>query len=553
MNLQIKNSVKFLFTLAVLITACNCTPSDKTPKPTPPPGLDATIGSLTQLYQPGDIPVIGYGIVAGLPGTGSSECPPALREVLIKYIWQQLPAESRINPESFINSQDTAVVEVYGVIPSLASRGRNFDVKVRALSSTQTVSLDGGRLYSTELKESSRLKTFDQFAKPLALAQGPIFINKLDHATPVTTEAYILGGGITSESTTVSLTLNSPDYILANAIRNRINERFGPKTAKAISPQQVQIEIPNQFLQEKDTFFTMVRLLYLAGTPQLRQQRINDLVDKLIHQQNKRDSELALTTIGTPALDKLFPLLQSNDQAVRFYASRCVLSIGNTVAVPVMSQIINDRNSPYRIEAIKAIATYAKRKDAIPILNVALIDADFDVKFAAYEQLRKLDDISVSRTLIAGDFFIDSVTCTGPKTIFVSRSTSPRVVLFGSPIFCKKNIFVKSPNDEIMINASPNQNAVSVMRKHPKRPKLLGPLNTSFELIDIIQALCQDPDTEKTPGIRPGLGVLYTDLIALLQQMCLKGVVNAQFVAGDLTHVEQIPASTPKSEENITK
>lgn len=549
MNFQIKNSGKFLIPIAVIIAICSCTPSEKMVKPTPP-GLGATIGSLTQLYQPGDIPVVGYGIVAGLPGTGSSECPPVLREVLIKYIWQQLPAESRINPESFIDSRDTAVVKVYGVIPSLASRRQNFDVKVRALSSSQTVSLDGGRLYSTQLKESSRLQTFDQFAKPLAVAQGPIFINKLDNTAPVTTEAYVLGGGIASESTPVSLTLNSPDYILANAIRNRINERFGPKTAKAISPQQVQIEVPKQFLQEKDTFFTMVRLLYLAKTPQLRQQRITALVDKIIQQQNKRYSELALTAIGTPALDKLIPLLQSDDQAVRFHAARCVLSIGNTVATPIMNQIINDRNSPYRIEAVKAIATYAERKDAIPILNAALADTNIDIKLTAYEHLRKLNDISVSHKLIAGDFFVDNVTCPGPKTIFVSRSDSPRVVLFGSPIYCKKNIFIKSPNDEIIINASPNQNAVSVMRKHPKRPKLLGPLNTSFVLTDIIQALCQDPDTEKTPGIRPGLGVPYTDLVALLQQMCFKGATNARFVAGDLTSVEEIPASSPKSEEN---
>jgi flagellar basal body P-ring protein FlgI len=531
MNFQIKNSGKFLITIAVIITTCSCAPTDKTIKSSPL-GLGATVGSLTQLYQPSDIPVVGYGIVAGLPGTGSSECPPVLREVLVKYIWQQLPAESRINPESFIDSQDTAVVKVYGVIPSLASRGQNFDVKVRALSSSQTVSLDAGRLYSTELKESSRLQTFDQFAKPLAVAQGPIFINKLDNTAPVNTEAYVLGGGIASESTPVSLTLTAPDYILANAMRNRINERFGPKTAKAISPQQVQIEVPKQFLQEKDTFFTMVRLLYLAETPQLRQQRINTLVDKLIHQQNKRDSELALTAIGT-----------------RFHAARCILSIGNSAATPIMSQIVNNRNSPYRIKALKAIATYAERKDAIPILNAAIAGTDIDIKLAAYEHLRKLNDISVSHKLIAGDFFVDNVTCPGPKTIFVSRSDSPRIVLFGSPIYCKKNIFIKSPNDEIIINASPTQNTVSVMRKHPKRPKLLGPLNTSFVLTDIIQALCQDPDTEKTPGVRPGLGVPYTDLVVLLQQMCFKGVTNARFVAGDLTSVAEIPVSTPKSEE----
>jgi flagellar basal body P-ring protein FlgI len=549
MNLQVEKLLKFFLTLAVVIAIVGCPPAKKPPEPITI-GPDATIGSLTQLFQPDEIPVIGYGIVAGLPGTGSSECPPTLREPLIKYIWQQLPSESRINPENFIKSQDTAVVEVYGRIPIFASKGQIFDVKVGALSSTQTVSLDGGRLYSTELKESSRLRSFDQFAKPFALAQGPIFINKLDKTTPITNEGYVLGGGVASENTPISLTLNIPDYILANAVRNRINERFGPKTAKAISQQQVQINIPKQYLREKETFFKMVSLLYLTERPQLIQQRINDHVDKLVNQQNKRDSELALTAIGTPALNKLLPLLKSDDEALRFHAARCVLSIGNNSALPIMQQIINDRNSPYRIEAIKATATYAKRKDALPLLNVALAETDFAVKYAAYEQLRKLNDISISRTLLAGDFFVDSVTCSGPKIIFVSRSTTPRVVLFGAPITCKKNIFIKSPDDEIIINASATQDTVSVMRKHPKRPKLIGPLNTSFALTDVIQGLCQEPTKDKTPGIRVGLGIPYSDLIELLQQMCLEGAVNAQFIAGDMITVDQIMSLPPKSEEN---
>ena len=87
------------------------------------------------------------------------------------------------------------------------------------------------------------------------------------------------------------------------------------------------------------------------------------------------------------------------------------------------------------------------------------------------------------------------------------------------------------------------------MRKHPKKPKLLGPLKTSFELTNIIQTLAEDPDVKKKARIRPGLAVPYSDLIALLQQMCEKGAIRAQFVAGDLTHIEQKPVYPANSEE----
>ena len=56
----------------------------------------------------------GIGIVAGLHGTGSSECPPMVRENLEKYIWKQIPAGSGINARAFIESRNTAVVEVFG-------------------------------------------------------------------------------------------------------------------------------------------------------------------------------------------------------------------------------------------------------------------------------------------------------------------------------------------------------------------------------------------------------------------------------------------------------
>ena len=53
----------------------------------------------------------GFGLVGNLNGTGSSECPPELREVLVKYISQKSTGIDGVTPNSIINSIDTAVVE----------------------------------------------------------------------------------------------------------------------------------------------------------------------------------------------------------------------------------------------------------------------------------------------------------------------------------------------------------------------------------------------------------------------------------------------------------
>ena len=139
--------------VGLLIGLYGCGPEVKEPEfePEQPPNLDATVGEFGELFHYSAVVVKGYGIVAGLPGTGSSECPPDLRRALVKDILRETDSGATINPNKFIDSLDTAVVEIYGTIPPIASKGDRFDVQVVAFSSTQTTSLAGGALYPAEL------------------------------------------------------------------------------------------------------------------------------------------------------------------------------------------------------------------------------------------------------------------------------------------------------------------------------------------------------------------------------------------------------------------
>jgi flagellar basal body P-ring protein FlgI len=530
--------IPVLTVLAALMWGCG-QGGARTEEPAPVV-LEGTIGSFAELYEFGTIPVKGWGIVAGLAGTGSSECPPVLRDVLIKYILQQVSDEARLDAGGFIDSMDTAVVEINGVIPAVASKGEHFDLEVVAFSSTQTTSLAGGRLYPAELKEVSRLQRFDQYSKTMAAAQGPVFINNLDAGVSNKVRGYVLGGGTVADDVRILLILLEPDYMVAGAVRNRLNGRFGPATASAISANEIRLTVPAKFKDHKQRFLTMVMSLYLAEDEQSQQQRIDMLVAKLSRGEDIASSQIALTTIGRAALDELAPLLGASEESVRFGAASCMLSIGDDGSLPVLRGIIKSSGSPYRIEAIQAIGTSARRNDAIPILDSALGQGDFDVRFAAYEQLRRLGDISVSQTLVGGDFLVDSVICPGAKTIFVSRRDVARIVLFGAPIYCKDNIFIESPGRDIVINAGAGEKFISVMRKHPKRPRLLGPLRSSFKLADVIRTLGETIPADDKPLVRPGLEVGYGQITALLKQMVEKGAVEAQFRAGPMTQVGAI-------------
>jgi hypothetical protein len=206
----------------------------------------------------------------------------------------------------------------------------------------------------------------------------------------------------------------------------------------------------------------------------------------------------------------------------------------------VLRQIALSKDSPYRVEALEAITTASSRDDAAAISRRMLRDEDSDIRLAAYETLRKLDDITIRRSPIGRNFYLEQIAQTKHKGIFVSRSGQPRIALFGSPIYCREDIFVQSADGSITINAPFGQKYVSIMRKHPKRPNVIAQLKSTFELGDIIRTLCEETVVEDESHLRPGLGVSYADTIALLKRMCERGVVQAEFRAGPLPKMSLI-------------
>ncbi len=496
---------------------------------------DATIGSLAEVSSFEPIPVEGYGLVGGLSGTGSSECPAPIREYLKQYILQQL-AEDRLNVDKLINGLDTAVVMIQGIMPTVVPKNQYFDIKVYALPDTQTTSLEGGWLYGTELKA---IGGFGIAMKALAAAKGPVFIDTLSPDETNKKIGYILAGGRVLDEHEINIALHRPDYKNASLICSKLTGRFGSGTARAVSPSQIELKVPPAYKKQKQRFVSIVRAIYLTETPEATRERINTFIKKLAVSEDKYASETALEALGKESIGKLTALLNSSQEQVRLGAARCMFNLGSDGGLNTLREIASNKDSAYRIEALEAITASARRNDAIAISRKLLRDSDPNIRLAAYENLRKLADISVMQKLIARNFYLERIAQTEHKGIFVSRSGQPRIVLFGAPIYCHDNIFIQSADGSITINAPAGQKYVSIIRKHPKRPNVMIQLKSSFELSDIIQTLCEEP-LKKTKEERRGLNVSYAEAISLLKQMCDKGAVKAEFKAGPLPKIDLI-------------
>jgi len=315
-----------------------------------------------------------------------------------------------------------------------------------------------------------------------------------------------------------------------------LNERFGRDIARAVLPGRIEIKIPSRYKENSKRFVSLIQAMYLNETPEITRTRINHHIEQLALSSENPEGEIALEAIGNQSLADLFGLLSSSDEHVRLRAARCMLNLGNNTGLETLRRIALDRRSNYRLEASEVITSSAMTQTAVTIARELLNDNDFNIRLFGYEQLRKLDDVTVAGETVGNNFFLEQIVRSEQKTIYVTRSGQPRIVLFGAPIYCNRNIFVQSLDKEITINAPSNQEVISIIRAHPKREGVVAQMKSSFDLGDVIRTLCSEPLTEGQEG-RGGLGVTYAEAIAFLKQMCDKGAINAEFRAGPLPKI----------------
>lgn len=491
--------------------------------------LGTRISSVAKVAASEPVAVEGFGLVGGLPGTGSADCPAAIREYLKRYIRMQLPAGG-YDFDKLIDSKDTAVVRLEAALPAAAHQKEPFDVRVSLLAGSEATSLHGGWLYKAELMPAGKVGTA---ARTLATVEGPVFTNMIGVSKPDLREGYILGGGRAVRDYQGGMSLRKTNYLLTSGIRNRLNERYGPGTAEALSPNIIGFRIPAKYRQRKLWFISMIGATYLDQTRELIDARVNTLVHRLAVSDRKDESEIALEALGRESLSKLAGLLNASDEEVRLRAARCMLNLDDDRGFGMLQEIALDPKSQRRLEALDALVLGASRNDAAALAQRLLGDRDTAIVIGAYERLRDMNDPAIMQERVGRSFYIEHVVQTDRQAIYVARSGDPRIVLFGPPLRCRKELFVESSDGMVMVNSQPGQEYVSLIRRHSTRPGPIEPLHTGFDLAEIIRTLGAESAKARDGG-PPGLDVSYSDVIVLLQQLTAKDMVTAEFWAGPL-------------------
>lgn len=191
-------------------------------------------------------PLIGYGLVVGLPGTGDSRRTLFTNQSLAAML-QRMGVN--VDPTR-LDVTNTAAVMVTSELPPFAAVGDEIDVLVSAMGDARN--LASGTLLLTELKGPD--------GKTYALAQGAVTVGGFGVSSSLVdirrnnpTSARIPRGATVEQplpssfvaDNAVVLILREQDFTTAGRIVDAINATMQGELAKAVNPGQVQVQIPS--------------------------------------------------------------------------------------------------------------------------------------------------------------------------------------------------------------------------------------------------------------------------------------------------------------------
>ncbi|MCC7291295.1 MAG: flagellar basal body P-ring protein FlgI [Phycisphaerales bacterium] len=530
-----------------------------------------TIGERATFQGLAPMKVRGYGLVVGLGKNGSTDCPPHVLNRLVQQIEKRYPLKSTrvsnvsLTPEQLIRDADTAVVLVEGVIPGAAAEGTHFDVFVSALPETETTSLRGGRLFTSELEYGVRVQDDSTDAimlsgRTLAFSAGPVFMNPFTRDEGAATESnpkqgMILGGGVVTESRRLRLVLTEPSPSVAMQIEDRINTKFSKKgkVADAIAPAFVQLTIPEEFKDDATHFLLLVQHLYLPNQDGFPAQRSAELAQEMVQPGAPHVAiALAFEAIGDASLPFLTPLYAHKQDYVSFHAAAAGLRLGDDVAVQPLARLAGDKDSPFRFQAIRALGAAGKVRDAATPLRKLLDDPDPRVRIEAYEELARRGDPALDRSIVGGDnFVLDVVGSSQPPIIHARRSGERRIAVIGDALHCRTPVFYRSPDGVLLINAESQTDQLTLLRTVPASGHTSPPILAKPDVTPLITLLGED--AAEVRGNVTGLGLDYTTVVHALYTLCSSASIDAQFDLEEANLAEMFGpddnAGRPESEE----
>lgn len=530
------------------------------------PMMRGTVASETVVDGLSPVVARGYGLVVALKGTGGRLMPAEVRATMIQELARRgvgnpatCPADwdpSLWTPEKLLNSADTAVVVVEGVIAPASTKDAKFDLRVSALPGTDVTSLEGGRLWTCDLRPGPLLIGSRQ-ARIIAEGKGNIFINPFVEPGATRKDAVnrlvgrILDGGMVTQDLPLKLRLATSSHTRSGAIQGAINSTFPREphqrvnTAHGENADSIELNVPPSFDGKTEEFIQLVRHLPLDVTA--TEATALAVRNALVANPGAATSAMwRFRALGKRALPIIQDLYSYSEEEPRMAALEAGAALDDALVVAPLLAMAKSGGTDNRIRAIELLGSMGFNPDVDLGLRPLLDDSDVDVRLAAFEALLKRNDPVIGQLEIEGKFDVALVPSDKPL-IYVAQSGRPRIAVFGD-LEVARPMTLSAWSNRLMLKADGGDENIQVFYRPngDGRPELQV---VDPRLSEFLPFLGHKTTVERP---YPGLGLSYGETIGAIHQLWRAGYIKADFKA-EQDRVLAAIVRSQKEEEQIVR
>ena len=413
------------------------------------------------------VPIQGIGMVNSLNQTGGTVDPSRQRDDLI----EEMHRNNVRDANQWLESTDTAMVEVIGAIPPGARRGDPLDLRIISPRSSRANDLNGGWLLDTRMRHQRSIggaaggRTLK--SDLMALATGEILtrqVHEIGDESALRREGRVLGGGIVQSTRKLGLVLR-PEYRhvqMASGIAGAINKRFfffdgttRRGIAKAIEDDYLEVEIHPRYSNNVYRMMAVTGAIGLRNNGSESQAQLAELGEKLRDPKTGADAALQLEAIGESAIPTLTVTTASSNPELRFYASESLVYLDRAEGIEPLIESIREE-AAFRQPAFMALQGMNNRT-VVAALKTLLDESSLETRYGAFATIQKRKD---GRQAMPGKVLGDtckffSVPSRATPAVVVSLRERPEIITFGEVAPLNMSGFLLGPSG-IVVKPDPN-------------------------------------------------------------------------------------------------